>query len=420
MQGCSVIETYTIASSTELIVTGMASDESCANSEDGSIDITPSGGAGNNTFAWSDGVTITEDLTNVGPNDYTVTVTDMQGCSVIETYTINAGTGVTIGTPDVTDAECNGENSGAILVNPTGGTGFIYTWSDGLSGNNPTDLSAGDYDLTVEDASGCTDEITITVGEPLVISITETIDDADCNGESNGAISIEVAGGVGDYTFEWSNSMDTPNISGLPAGPYTVTIMDNNMCQVVSNTFMVGQPDAIVINSTIVNELNGGDGEIELMVDGGTPNYSYEWDIVPDPGNTSEVTGLDAGTYNVTVTDDMMCEQTASFVINAANVPAPVVQIVTPVTCFGGSDGTISIMVNGGVGPYGYAWDIVPDPGSIPNPTGLSAGSYSVTVTDDNGAVGILQDVPVTGPANQISYALDMATEPSCLSLIHI
>ena len=149
----------------------------------------------------------------------------------------------------------------------------------------------------------------------------------------------------------------------------SVTVTDDNGCSIVSSTFTINQPDAIVVNGDVTNETQGGDGAIDLTVSGGTPGYTYNWTGPNGYTGTDEpINNLNSGTYNVTVTDDANCTQTSSFVVNSANAPSPILVSSTPVTCFGGDDGTITISVNGGTPEFMYTWS---EPGVTgPNATG--------------------------------------------------
>ncbi|PSR04913.1 MAG: hypothetical protein BRD50_02495, partial [Bacteroidetes bacterium SW_11_45_7] len=328
-----------------------------------------------------------QDPNGLSGGDYDVTITDSKGCQeTINNITINEPPALSASVNNVTDVSCNGFSDGAIDINVSGGNGgYSYSWAPNGSGQDPGGLSAGDYDVTVEDQKGCRKTINnITVSEPApLLASIENVTDVSCNGFSDGAIDISVSGGTNPYSYNWSNGSNNQDISNISAGSYSVTITDDNNCSTNINFITVGQPPELEasVASTTDASCNGfSDGSIDLDVTGGTQPYSYNWSNgsgAQDPG------GLSQGSYSVTVTDDNNC---VTYVQNITiSEPAPLTTSASTsqyaggwnVTCNGASDGSIDLSVSGGTSPYSYNWS---NGASSQDISGLTAGTYSVTL----------------------------------------
>jgi carbon monoxide dehydrogenase subunit G len=272
----------------------------------------------------------------------------------------------------------------------SGGTGpFTYDWSnDGAEtpDNDPQDLNnlaAGTYTVTVTDANNCTATTSATITQPTAIALSVTPANSTC-GSANGSINLTVSGGTPSYTYAWSNSSTIQDPTGLLAGTYTVTVTDANGCTKTTSA-TVNNTGGPSLSTTKVNVLCNGasTGSIDLAVSGGTGPFTYDWsnDGAETPDNDpQDLNNLAAGTYTVTVTDANNCTATTSATITQ---PTAIALSVTPAnsTC-GSANGSINLTVSGGTPSYTYAWS---NSSTIQDPTGLLAGTYTVTVTDANG-----------------------------------
>ncbi|MCI5081559.1 MAG: cohesin domain-containing protein [Saprospiraceae bacterium] len=381
----------------------------CFGDMDGSISISVNGGSGDFSYAWSSpaGVGSVSMIDNLSAGNYTVTVTDnMSGQTAIKTYTITQpATPVTINSIDVTDIVCPGENSGAISVNASGGTGTLsYSWTPNAPATaSITNLSAGEfYRVTITDANGC-EEVSsfIEVAEPEAIATNAVVTDIACSGEANGSIDITPSGGTGSLFVDWDVLPDfQTSHSNLSAGTYTVTISDGNNCELVES-FEITDPDPIVINEQVQDVECAGDmnGFVNLNVSGGTASagYSIDW---ADAGLTDDEgtqMNLAAGSYEVTITDDNNCS-----IVEVIDINEPSAIELNPtvenVLCAGENSGTISLNITGGTPNPDYAinWGgPLPDGQSMQ--AQLPAGTYPVTVTDGNGCAEI-QNITVEEP----------------------
>jgi gliding motility-associated-like protein len=375
---CSKVHSYTISEPSVLTLSASTVDNICFGANSGVINITVVGGTFPYTYLWSNNAT-TEDLFNLTAGTYTVTVTDANGCTISDSYTINQPTAVVI-TPTVTNVSCFGLSDGSITVSASGGTpSYSYAWSTGATGATISGLAAGNYTVTARDANSCTVAQTITITQPALLTASGVVTNVSCFGGNDGAVNITVTGGTSPYTFQWSNSATTEDITGLIAGTYSVTVRDGNNCSFTA-TYTVTQPTLLVVTyvKTDVTCFGGNDGSIDVTVSGGTTPYSYAWD---NGATTQDISGLTAGAYVLTVTDGNNCQQIVSVTITEPAL-LTVTGNVTDVLCNGGSDGSITLTVSGGTAPYGFAWS---NQSSSQNQTGLTAGTYTVTVTDING-----------------------------------
>jgi len=379
--GCVKTTSATIAENTTLALSGTSTPVSCFGGNNGTIDLTVSGGTPGYTYLWSNGATI-QDITGLAAGAYTLIVTDNVGCSKTTSITVNQPTDLLL-TATQTDILCFGASTGAIDLSVSGGTpGYSYVWNNGMTTQDRVGLTAGTYSVTITDANGCTKTLSATLTQPTDISPVFLTTHVTCFGGSNGAIDLMVSGGVPGYTFAWSNGETTQDLMSLFAGTYTVTVTDANSCTKAVGIIVI-QPTEIVVSSTQVNVLcNGGNnGSINLTASGGTGVLSYNWGHIPGNNNPQDPQNLTAGTYCVTVTDANSCTKTLCATITEPPALA-LSTIVSNVSCFGGNDGTVDLAVSGGVAPYTYNWTTGATTQDI---SSLTIGTYTVTVTDANG-----------------------------------
>ncbi len=389
--GCSVTASYTITQPTSnLTSTATNVSVSCNAGNNGSINLTPNGGVSPYTFAWSNAAT-TEDISSLTANTYSVTITDFNGCSTTRSVVITQPTAIVTSETHV-NGNCFGASNGSIDLTVSGGTGaYTYNWSNSASTQDISSLASGNYTVTVADANSCTVSRTINISQPTAITVTPTATNPSCFGSANGSIALVVSGGSSPYTFAWSNSATTQNISSLASGTFTVTVSDANSCTGTASATLT-QPTVLSASTTQTNvSCNGGNnGAINLTATGGTTPYTYNWGggIV-----TQNRTSLTAGTYNVTVTDNKSCTATASAIITQP-IALAISNATTNVSCNGGNNGAIDITVSGGTSPYTYNWI-----GAITSEdrTNLAIGTYNVTATD-NRACTIATSVSITQP----------------------
>ncbi|MBL4592677.1 MAG: hypothetical protein JKX68_02555, partial [Flavobacteriales bacterium] len=381
---CVQIVNITVGNNTGnlTISSNQLSNENCGNS-DGSIDITVSGGTLPYTFLWDNGAT-TEDLSNLAAGNYTITITDGNGCTFNTTYTIFNNTGNLAASAVITNEAC-GNSAGTINLTVTGNAGALsFLWSNGATTEDLTNLSAGLYSCTITDANGC---VLVTPGYNLInesstlLLSNVSITNENCN-NGQGDIDITIQGGTPPITYLWNTGATTEDISGLSAGTYSCTITDANGCSVQTGTLnLFNSPGTLSVTTDFVTDeiCGNGAGAIFVTTTGGTSPITYSW----DNGSTSEdISGLIAGTYILTVTDANGCIYNHNeTVANTAGTLQLDNAIVTDENCNDGA-GSIDIFLSGGTTPYTYTWS---NGASTEDISSLSAGNYSVTVTDANG-----------------------------------
>ncbi len=356
-----------------------AVNANCFGAATGSINLNVTGGTPNYTFVWSNEATF-EDLTNIRAGTYSVTVADAKGCKI----TANA----TVGQPPKlaasvvkTNVNCHGSATGNLNLTVTGGTpNYSFVWSNGATTEDISNVSIGIYSVKITDANGCTLTLSDTVSQPTPLQLTTTQVDVKCNSAATGQIDLSVAGGTAPYTYNWSNGAETEDLSNIIAGTYTVTVTDKNGCQSTAS-ITLSQPTVLSssLTKTNVKCFIQNNGAVDLTVIGGTPPYSYVWD---SGQSTEDIINLTAGTYRAVITDYNGCTKTDSAVITQ---PASYFLYgrQTDVTCFGESNGTVTLeTVTGSTPPYTFLWS---NGATTRNLTNLAAGDYTVTVTDAQG-----------------------------------
>ncbi len=344
----------------------------------GSVTLTANGGTGTKQYSKDGGSTFQSSPTfnNLSAGNYPFVVKDANNCTftLIPNIIINSAPSAISANATVTSnyngaqIRCVNSTDGEITVNnASGGAGsYSYSLNGGTfqSSNIFTNLGSGSYDIIVKDANGCQDTITppVVITPPAPINITSSVDSVKCNGDNTGSITLtSVSGGthgVPPYTFFWSNSATTQNISSLTAGSYTVTVSDGNGCT-KNSTFTVLEPLKLRFSTPNINITNvecEGDstGGISNSTIGGTPGYTYLWDT----GETTEdITGLLAGLHTVTITDSNGCTFDTTFNVGITNFKSQTPTALTAsdtVICSGES---VTFDVTGNLGTLGaFKW----------------------------------------------------------------
>ncbi|MEM0998634.1 MAG: T9SS type A sorting domain-containing protein [Bacteroidota bacterium] len=378
---CESADTVQVDVAPALSATATGTDISCNGAADGQVNLNLNGGIAPFSYTWNNSA-ITQNLSNLVPGTYNVTVSDSLGCTATASATISQPVALTLSL-SATDVSCFAAGDGTVSTTVSGGIGpYNYLWNNAATSTSLSAVGPATYAVTVTDANGCTISDSAVINEPAVLAILlNSTQDPACFGDATGTIDIAVTGGNGGYAYSWSNNAVTQDLSGLTAGSYAVTVTDLNNCS-AADTFALGQPSVILLSETHLNVPCFGDstGAIDLTVSGGTPGYTYQWS---NAATSQDLNAVAANTYSVTVTDANNCTDTLSATLTQPN--GLIVSATGYDATCGANDGQASAQVSGGEMPYNYFW---PTNGSILDSiSNLSAGIYTVVVTDDNGCV---------------------------------
>lgn len=465
-----------------LTVTVTHTDILCKGTPGGTALATPAGGTAPYTYSWnSTPVQNTAQATGLSAGNYTVTVTDFNGCLVTAPVSVSEPLNAFSASVSVTDASCNGSTDGSAIITVSDGLApYTYLWSNGAVTENLTGVPAGNYPVVVTDANGCVANAEAVIGQPSPVSGKISTTDVICFGENNGSCSLTVNGGTPPYTYLWSNGVTSKDLDNIPAGTYSVAITDSKGCTLLLNA-IVGQPTAptggTIVSVTDATAYGESDGEIVVQGTGGTPPYQYA--LTPGLFQASGTfSSLPAGTHNIRIRDSRSCLHVIQVTVGQpalalqarilskddvscfglddgrvmvegwggtgpymyslngasyqssgifASLPAGLYTIYVrdgtsdvfslPVEinepdpieldivknmprCMGGEDGSAEVIVTGGTAPYSFLWDTDPEQ-TTGTAFGLAAGSYTVTVTDKNGCIGVA-NILLSEPSSEL------------------
>ena len=388
------------------VITNTEKDITCFGAANGEIDISTSGGTGTYKYTWTKNniaFANTEDITKLSPGQYKITVTDANNCAPkILVYTISEPAALSISIQNKTDIKCFGESTGAVSIDVQGGNpieftpgifDYKYNWTgpNGFTSSNKNlnNISAGNYNLTVTDDSGCGQAFPVVITESAEIVVSASTTPISCYGANNASIQLKIIGGVPPYLAHWDNFANGTFQENLSAGEYTITVTDANNCQ---KAIKVTIPEASIFKVTpVVKNIScfgANDGSIALNYEGGNESVSFSWSDNSTSGTTRNNIG--PGTYTVNINGGNLCLINRTFVIVE---PLPLVlkaDITDAFDCVIVNGGAIDLLVTGGLSPYRYSWS---NGATTEDLTNLSAGNYAVTVTDSIGCVQIAQYV---------------------------
>jgi gliding motility-associated-like protein len=357
------------------------------------------------------------------PGSYSDTIQLFQGCDSIVNTTLYVLEPISVSVNQIEPAIGADGTDGIATVSATGGTNnnYTYTWCDGQTGTTNSNLVAGSTCcVTVTDDFGCVGDTCITVEFITSIIPVFTADTLDCSGDEDGIITFSVMNGQAPYSYSWQNEDDSINGTGgisaeneevvlpdLPAGSYTITVMD----EYFDTSFIVQilEPSPLVIVSTTQQDAScfeECDGALSVLPIGGVGGYQYTWS---NAATTDTISGLCAQAYSVSITDANGCQ--IDTMLNVTEPEEFIAAILedTPVACFGDSTGILTVETNGT--PSDYLWNTGDVTATV---SGLPAGMYSVEVTNIDGCTSSATGT-LTGPSAPVSVSIALVESISCV-----
>lgn len=360
---------------------GLDFDVSCNGADDGRLELSASGFGAPYRFTVNGTDVNGGIIGDLPPGDYRAIAYNQRGCTDSLSFQISEPAPLTGAIVVEGGVGCN--NSATLTATPEGGTGpFSYQWNGSDGAADFVATAAGDFALVITDVNGCTFNTSTTLTAPPPLLAPFTVNPETCTGRQDGSITVNPSGGVPPYAYDWSASGigDNNVATGLVSGDYEITVTDGGGCSFVVETSVGRGPDVQLTGDFTGVSCNGGsDASITLSVSQATNPLIFDWTGSNSITNVAD--GLTAGEYEVRVTDDRGCQATTSFSITE---PTALIGEGTlqQVLCFGDNTGGIDWTIAGGTPPYNYQWSngiTNPDPGD------LSAGLYSLEVTDANG-----------------------------------
>jgi len=335
-------------------------------------------------------------------------------CQLLFDNSINAQS---VSASVISNINCFGGNNGIATSTPSGGTSpYTYFWAPvGDTLQTASNLIAGTYTILLTDNIGGTATATVTITQPVFPLETYISSQTNplCYGGTGSATAAAAVGGTAPpYLYSWAPSGGTNlTASNLTAGTYVITVTDSRGC-ITTDTAIITQPAALTDAITILSNVscNGeNNGSTLATLSGGVSPYSYSW--MPGGQTTASATGLTAGTYTITVTDSNGCTKSNTAIITQPAALSVSANVTANVSCNGGSNGTVSATPSGGTSPYTYSW--LPGGQTTATVTGLSAGTYSVIITDNNNCVAT-NSANITEPNTAFSVSTSVTNNVSC------
>lgn len=420
--GCQYNESYTIGANTGFVVNEIIVDVNCIDDNDGMISLDIQNGIEPYMINWSHGP-MTATIDNLIPAEYSVDISDASGCSGSFTYTVELLTSMNVDAV-VENNLCADQTSGSIaLTIDAGGNGYSVLWNDDSVDELRENLTAGNYELEITDEFGCIynyDYEVLDLGEPILSEFVIVPD--TCGSGGVGSIELIPLGGAMPFSYLWEDDSESTSLENLEGGIYTVTITNNNDCEIIEEAIVTSVSDLEVSLTTTPITCAGSSTASATLIPIGAEPYEYLWSNNATTATISELSPDISFAY--TVTDGNGCVGVGSIMFEDSLMTLEIIELVVPPLC-NGDEGSISITVEGGMTPYEYLWST----SSMMNTIQVISGSYEVTVTDILGCTASsiinihepgplnLSLVSITNPTStnddgSIEIAIDGGTEP--------
>ncbi len=413
---CQATASITINEPAQLLLSGSDIDAHC-NLPDGSATVAvASGGVAPFTYSWTANSSTTATATNVAPGTITATVVDATGCSATQIITVG---NIPAGTATITNIvnplcfnDCNGTAS--VSMSGSGTAPYTYLWSNGNTNQNATGFCNGAINVTVTDANGCTSTANDVMVEPILLDVqVAIISQPTCFGVCDGVLQAQIVGGTSPYSVLWDDPLGqvSINASGLcgDGTVYIVDVEDANGC-VISKGGLLTQPTQVTMTSTTVDASCGqADGQGCVVLAGGTAPYNVVWQF--DNSTNLCANNIPSNTYVVDGFDANGCDAQISVTVSDLSGPSASITSQTNVSCFGGSNGSATAVITGGLAPFTYQWDANAASQTTPTASNLVQGTYTLTITDANGC-SASTSATITQPDDFVVQGV--VTNPTC------
>ena len=314
---------------------------------------------------------------------------------------------------------CNGSKDGKIAIKIIGGIPpFNFKWSNGSTDSTLTNLSAGKYQCTIEDQTGCgfvTDTFNLNFKEIFDFNISGKALPS-CNGKKDGSLYINITGGISPYKYTWNTGDTTSNLQNLKAGLYNVTIIDSTGC--IYNSPKIELKATTTFDIGVIEKVNPScfgskNGKINLLVQGNASPYSFAWNNTNTDSNV--ISDLEAGEYYCTITDSQLCfQEYGPIILKQPDSLEIIVSSIDHVTCPGEDNGLIEIDTRGGISPYTFEWKknnkVISRLDDIYN---IEAGKYTILISDNNGCKQQLENIEIK-TIDSLNIKLDSLKNVNC------
>ncbi len=373
----------------------------CYGTNNGNIGVNTAGGNGTNVFAISPSVLPNNSngiFTPLNAGTYTITTIDVLGCSISTAVSITQPDSLLLTLVNKTNPSCNGTANGSITTSATGGSpNYNYNLMPGSINNGTgifTNITGGNYTITVTDINSCSKTIVVSISNPVPIVIDSiTTTNAKCFGDSNGSLQVTTVGGVGSLTYSLQPGNYTSSngvFNNLAANSYTITVADVVGCS--SGTFInvLQNPKINFTNIQLVNPrcAGGTEGEITFSAAGGIAPITFAFNNGNFNSNTF-YNNLTLGSYTIVAKDNFGC--TISTIATLAS-PQPLLVNIDSFyneICPGNGNAEVYVSaVFGNIGEYSY----IMQPNNYINSNGtftnIPPGDYTITVIDSKGCTG--------------------------------
>jgi hypothetical protein len=396
-EGCGISLSATLPEPEELILEVDALTSSDCNLPNAAVQLSGTGGQGDFSFTLGDSTNTSGLFENLPPGNYFPVLTDANNCTDTLALEVTTTDAIEISNPLTQAVSCAGAADGVLEFAAQGGAGnYTYT----LDGNtNDTglfeDLSGGDYQLEVVDTSGCTASLTVSLVEPAPLDLMlETLTPAGCDGTSGGSVQFSASGGSGNYLFSLPlEENNTGSFEELSAGNYLAILTDQNNCQDTLEVEITFAPpvELNLDNTQETSCTDASDGQLQVTASGGTGSFTYSLDN--QTNDSGLFTGLSAGTYEITATDEAGCTESLPATIGQPQAIELILDDVQEADCNVANDGALQVSASGGAGNFTYILDGQSNTNGFFE--GLTPGDYLVEAIDANDCTAeILVSVP--------------------------